>query len=253
MSNSAPEQWEFYYCQVDDAPASIFLNLGYQEARPAGLDTLYFAGLEILEPGDYGLGVDSENTLLCELEDRISDATAKAGLCFVGRLRNDGDWQLTFYGPAGNEEELEQIVVRALGESERGYRVGSQADADWEYYEEFLLPDAERWQWIMNRRVVQSLADAGDDHETSRPVDHFVRFADAAHRDAFLAAAKARGFSGKAGPTKDDAELPYTAALVRSDPVELEHIHEVVMDLIDLAEEHGGDYDGWGAPIAKRE
>ena len=47
-----------------------------------------------------------------------------------------------------------------------------------------------------------------------------------------------------------DCHNPHTAQLVRSDPVTLKHIHVVVMDLVALASEHGGDYDGWGAPIA---
>jgi len=27
----------------------------------------------------------------------------------------------------------------------------------------------------------------------------------------------------------------------------------VVMELVELADEHGGEYDGWGAPVATRE
>ncbi len=252
MTDAGQDEWDFYYCRVDDAPASIFLNLAYQRARPAGLDTLYYAGLQILEPGDHGMGAEDDAKLLWELEDRITQSAA-GDFTYVGRLRNNGDWQLTFYGKAGNEEKLEELVVQALAEADRGYRVGSQADADWGYYEEFLVPDAERWQWIMNRRVVQQLAQAGDDHEVPRPVDHFIYFPDAKKREAFIVAAKAKGFSADEGPTRDEAELPYAAQLVRADPVELNHIHSLVMELTELADEHGGDYDGWGAPIAKPE
>jgi regulator of RNase E activity RraB len=35
--------------------------------------------------------------------------------------------------------------------------------------------------------------------------------------------------------------------------VTLGHIHEVVMDIIELAEEHGGAYDGWGAPVESKQ
>jgi hypothetical protein len=38
--------------------------------------------------------------------------------------------------------------------------------------------------------------------------------------------------------------------LVREDPVSLSRIHDLVMELSELAEEHGGHYDGWGAPVA---
>ena len=52
----AAEEWEFYPCQVEDAAASIFLNLAFHRMRPAGADSLYFLGLQILEPDEHGLG-----------------------------------------------------------------------------------------------------------------------------------------------------------------------------------------------------
>ncbi len=246
----AEEEWDFYYCRVDDAPASIFMNFEYRESRPAGLDTLYYVGLEILEPGEHGLGDDDDVELLWKLEDTITTAAAAAGFTYVGRLRTGGDWQLTFYGAADRETVLEELVVSALSESERGYRIGSQEDAEWGYYEDFLMPDAERWQWIMDRRVVQQLEKSGDVLETPRPVDHFIGFPDADRRESFLAAAREKGFRAEVGVTHESGENPFSAQLIRSDPVTLEHIHDVVMELIELAEEYDGDYDGWGAPTA---
>ena len=245
------EEWDFYYCRVDDAPASIFLNFEYREARPAGLDTLYYVGLEMLSPGEHGLGVEPDVNELWALEDNITAATTPAGFTYVGRLRNQGDWQLTFYGRGGREVELEELIVAHLSNSDRGYRVGSKEDGDWSYYEEFLLPDEEPWQWILNRRVVQQLAKSGDVHDKPRPVDHYVHFPDEAHRDKFLSAAQAQGFTAEAGVTQDSGDKPFSAHLVRNDAVELDHIHGVVMSVIELAEEHDGDYDGWGAPIAE--
>ncbi|HEY8079215.1 MAG TPA: DUF695 domain-containing protein [Labilithrix sp.] len=237
--------WEFYPCRVNDAPASILLDLTFRDAKPSGADTLYFAGLQILEPGDHGMGTGADIERLYAAEDAICDAASGAGLTYVGRLRNGGDWQLTFYGPAGREKALEDVVVRFRGA--RGYRTGSKADAAWSYYDEFLMPDAERWQWIMNRRVVEQLASHGDDHATPRPIDHYVYFDAAADRDAFAAAATAKGF--RVEPTPEGER--FGAHLVRTDRVQLGHIHEVVMELRELGEAHGGDYDGWGAGIVK--
>lgn len=249
---ASEEEWEFYYCRVDDAPASIFLNLAYRDERPEDSDALYSAGLQMLAPGEHGMGEEPDVGDLWKLEDAIVEAATAAGFTYVGRLRNNGDWQLTFYAAPDKEEELEQLVVDQLSESERGYRIGSQEDDAWKYYEEFLFPDAERWQWIMNRRVVQQLSEAGDTADVPRDVDHFIHFGDAAKRDAFLAAAQKIGFRGEGGE-EENSELPYSAHLVREDPVELDHIHDVVMELVELADEHGGEYDGWGAPVATRE
>jgi regulator of RNase E activity RraB len=223
------------------------VNFAFRGEKPDGADTLYYAGLQILEPGDHGMGVEPDAGKLRDLEDAITDSAAAHGFTFVGRLRNHGDWQLTFYGSQGREQELEELVVAALEGSDRGYRVGSKSDPGWSYYDDFLLPDAERWQWIMDRRVVEQLAEHGDHLETARPVDHFVEFSSAKQRDEFVAAARERGFAAEEGESEDGV---HSAELVRLDPVTLEHIHRVVMELVELAEAHGGDYDGWGAPIA---
>ncbi len=236
-------EWEFYPCRVNDAPASIMLDLTFRDAKRSGLDTLYYVGLQILEPGDHGMGTGADVTRLHSAEDAICDAAKAAGFRYVGRLRNAGDWQLTFYGRAGLEQALEALVIPLRGE--RGYRTGSKPDAACGYYHEFLMPDAERWQWILDRRVVEQLAAAGDHHASPRLVDHFLYFEDAARRDAFAAAATAKGFQVE--PTQEGIG----AHLVRRDSVDLGHVHDVVMVLRALAQEHGGDYDGWGAPVVK--
>lgn len=244
----SPEEWESYACQVDDEPASILLNLAYRDERPSGTDTVYYVGLQILDPGDHGMGVEPDVKELWRLEDEISDALVAKGFTYVGRLRSQGDWQLTFYAASGREPELEELVQGALGEGDRGYRVGSKEDPTWSYFEDFLMPDEERWQWILDRRVLTNLAKSGDVHTVPRPVDHFIEFRNSASRDAFLIAARERGFSAEAG-AREEGEECHTAQLVRTDQVTLGHIHEVVMEIVELAEEHGGAYDGWGAPV----
>ena len=40
----------------------------------------------------------------------------------------------------------------------------AEDDPQWRYYHEFLWPDARSMQYLMDRRVVQSLADNGGRH-----------------------------------------------------------------------------------------
>jgi regulator of RNase E activity RraB len=238
-------EWEFYPCRVDDAPASIMLDLSFRDTKPLELDTLYLARLQMLEPGDHGMGVGADVEKLSDAEDAICEDAERLGLTYVGRLRTAGGWQLTFYGPAGLEKKLDEVVVETCGE--RAHRMAHREDGGWSYYDSFLAPDAERWQWILDRRVVHRLAEAGDHHATPRPVDHYVYFDEPDARDTFAAAAVGKGF--EAETTKASEERPCGAHLVRTDRVELQHIHRVVMELRELADAHGGDYDGWGAPV----
>ena len=41
----------------------------------------------------------------------------------------------------------------------------------------------------------------------------------------------------------------YFLSVVRTDPVELDHINAVVAQLRELARMHDGDYDGWGCEV----
>ena len=45
--------------------------------------------------------------------------------------------------------------------------------------------------------------------------------------------------------------LPFGAQVYRTDAVELDHIHEVVMELVELAQAQGGDYDGWECGVVR--
>ena len=84
-------------------------------------------------------------------------------------------------------------------------------------------------------------------------------FTDPAARDEFVKAAVERGFEGRSTDGEDEGAPAdggagarrFCAHLVREDPVDLAHIHEVVLDLRALAHEHGGEYDGWGCPVQR--
>ena len=45
-----PDEWDFYPCRVDDAPASIFLNLWFEKKAPVtSADTLYWLRIQMLD------------------------------------------------------------------------------------------------------------------------------------------------------------------------------------------------------------
>lgn len=242
------DAWDFYICLVDDAPASIFMNFWFEDNRPpAPVDTLYYVGFQILDEGPHGMGAGKEAETLNALEDRVTAAAVGLGLFYVGRIRNNGDWQLCFYGEPDQEAALEDVVLDELNDADRGYRTGSQADPEWRYYHEFLLPDAERRRWIMNRRVVEQLSASGDALDKARRVDHWAYFSKAADRDAFLAAVGKLGFAPDEGHVDDGGDI--SARIHRVDSVELEHIHDTIMKLEELASTHHGDYDGWETSV----
>ncbi len=249
--SDAREEWEFYPCRVDDAPASVLVDLAWsRRARPDGIDTLYASCFEMADPDEHGMGSRDEAEQLYVAEDEIVAAVRDHGLVYVGRLRNNAIWQLTFMGPPERRATLEEISRSVTAADLRPLRIVDQHDPSWSYFDGFLMPDRERMQWIQDRRVVDTLTKHGDTLTEPRRVDHWAYFRSEADRDAFCSHARERGFE-TLDTEASESETPYGAQLRRQDSVRLEDIHELVMILHDLADDHRGHYDGWETRVVK--
>lgn len=235
------DELEFYPCLVDGAPASIYVNLRFEAAQPAEQDTRYTVAILMRELGEHGIGTADEGAALNLVEEALMARAYVLGLTYVGRLRTRGIWEVTFYGPRGQLAPLRSLAIERAGD--RRVAAIMNPEPAWTYYRELLLPDAERRQWMDDRRMVQILGEQGDRLATPRRVDHRVALPDAAARDAFIAAATAAGF------THDGTDGEHVR-MHRIDPIELDHIHEVVMILVDAAAPLGGRYERWEAGIS---
>jgi hypothetical protein len=109
------------------------------------------------------------------------------------------------------------------------------------------MPNAERRQWMQDRHVVDVLEEHGDVHSIPRRIDHWTWFRTPTGRQAFIEGATQDGFALES--TSDDPQA-FGAQVFRTDTVDLDHIHEVVMKLFKLADQHDGYYDGWEAPFS---
>jgi hypothetical protein len=247
MADDPDDRWDFYFCRVDDGPASITLNLRYADEKPA-LDTLYWVSITMRDRGEHDMGTAAEAEELYAMEDRFIASARAAGFLQVGRLRNNSVWQVTFYGQAGRAKQLGELV-REHGFGNRKLAFDSKPDRDWSYYDEFLYPSAERVQWMQDRDVVSALESHGDVHATPRRVDHWIYLPSKKAREAFIEDVGREGFSVEASvPAR---RRTHAVRVFRTDPVELEHIHDVVMTLVELAEKHDGEYDGWETFVEK--
>lgn len=141
MSTESEGEWDFYPCRIDGAEASIFLDLRFErETPPTTLTTLLRLRVQMLDPDEHGMGTSGEADAFNELEDAMAERASEAGLCYVGRIRSGGLWELAFYGAPEGKDALQ--AMRALFTNRRTY-VDIRPDPDWGYYREFLLPDAD--------------------------------------------------------------------------------------------------------------
>ena len=241
------DAFDFYPCLVDDAPASIYVNLRFEHERPIGADTRYTIIIRMRDAGPHGAGTEAEAEVINAYEESAIEALAAHQLVYVGRLRTQGSWDITFYGPPGRDDDVRATTKRL----ERTAIIDVQPDEGWRFYLELLFPDAERLQWMDDRRLVQVLGEQGDNHATPRRVDHWAYFATAEARDAFVAAAQREGFELEEASVEELDNNPFGAWVYRTDPIDLDHIHAVVMKLVDAAVANGGGYDGWETSIER--
>lgn len=233
------DEWDFYPCRVDEEPASILINLRFMYEDPReGNDHVHHAFIRMADPGPQGIGTREEMERLTPIEDALCDRAEQAGGQPVGRLRTQGVWQISVYGPL--ELPWESWVKELAGQ---GAQVQQVADPEFEYLNEFLLPDAERHQWIMDRRVCDQLRKQGDDASLPRPVDHFIEYETEAPA-ALVDALKGLGFD-----VSDTGEGGLECSKVHD--VLLENVHEITTALSELADEHDAAYSGWGCGVVK--
>jgi hypothetical protein len=251
MDGESEDAFDFYPCLIDGAPGSIYVNLRFESATPPeARDTRYTVTILMTDGGPHGIGTAEEGEALNACEESIIASAKEAGLVYVGRTRSRGEWEMTFYGAAGKADLLRRDAAKHAGA--RTAVVTTDYDPAWRYYSQVLLPDDERKRWMDDRRMVDILVEQGANVLQPRRVDHRASFVTEQARDAFVAEALREGFTLEPTPALRESSLErrFSAQVYRTDSIELDHIHDVVMTLADAAATHGGAYDGWTAGIS---
>jgi uncharacterized protein (TIGR01619 family) len=241
------DDWDFYFARVNGAVSSIFVDLGVRpdvpnEKRP----WLLWVFVDLQSPTAEGLSSQEESPRLQDIGAALdAGISALCGAQMVGRITGAGRREFYFY--AEEPGPLEQAVVTAMNDF-AGYthECGSTLQPDWDQYVDLLYPSATNLQRMFNRRVLESLAEQGDVHETPRAVEHWLAFPDEASRSACRDTLVAIEFSvANEFSSEDDDERPQTLVVSRVDSVDSHTINGITLELARLAQQHGGRYDGW--------
>ena len=252
MNNkNLPQNWDFFMCRIEGAPASIRTNLALIEVAPLeGLSQRLQFYIKMQNPRPDGLSSNEEYPILCDIEDAIGEKAEATGAVSAGVVKSEGFLELWFY--TQNAEALAKTCEEALQAFE-GYQSGYNIaeDPEWEDYFGFLYPDEFSYQTMQNRKVLMQLEKNGDKMEVPREIDHFIYFKEAAQQQAFAKEAEAKGFKVRFNDDEfvedrkaEGKEYPYMVEATREDsPLAID---DIVWDLLELASPFEGDYDGWG-------
>ncbi|MFC5864004.1 DUF695 domain-containing protein [Acidicapsa dinghuensis] len=240
------DQWNFYFCTVNDLLASIFLNLGLRDQVPiAAKPWLLWVWVYFLSPREDGLSSSEESPVLSKIEDLLSpELTEACGAILSGRITTAGRREFYFYGESSNR--FESTVRKCLAVFPE-YKFDLQADPDpeWKQYLDVLYPNLRQFESMANRDVLDALERNGDRHELEREVDYFLYFSSDTGRSLFCDAAEKLGYRVEL-LGKSEGERPFGVQLHRFQSVDQNTIDSIVFELMTLGEKYGGDYDGWG-------
>ncbi|PZV84359.1 uncharacterized protein (TIGR01619 family) [Algoriphagus aquaeductus] len=247
------EEWEFYFSNVNDKLGSIYVNLGLRKVAPiADKPNVVWVSIKMNNPREDGLSSQEESGLLGDIEDALVEKIiSKHNAIYVGRLTSAGDRDLYFYfGDTTLYDKTISEVMVAYPKYQ--FDFGSKEDKEWGGYFDFLYPLPQQFQSIQNRRVIEQLEKGGDNLTKEREVFHWIYFKSESDREIFLEKIKNDNFSiVDKGSDKSYGEFAYRLQLKRVDKVDQNSVDEYVIYLWKLANEIGGDYDGWETSIEK--
>lgn len=255
------DHWDFYFARVNDVESSLFVDLGIRKDVPAAdRPWLLWLWVYMNAPQENGMSSSEEAPRLHALEDAFTAPLAAAcGAELVGRITGDSRREFYYYGTG--TEAFEQAARAVLANfPEYRFDLGTHHDPEWSQYLNVLYPGPRDLTGITNRRVIDALAEQGDDASLPRPIEHWAYFRSPEARAAFASQATAQGFAITGEHQSDEGEneqeeaeeFPYGLVFKREDVAEWHAINDVTLALEELAEEHGGYYDGWESPVTKK-
>ncbi len=108
-----------------------------------------------------------------------------------------------------------------------------------------------REQVTLNAQVLGVLREHGDSLTGVREIDHFAYFVTPQLRARFVDRCLAIGFKLRATTEPSEHSDKYGAMIFHSDMPDEEVLGRITTRLIELAQECGGEYDGWETQVVK--
>jgi hypothetical protein len=201
-------------------------------------------------PNPNGLPTNAEFEPAKQIEDRIAVYAKEKGDWYVGRVTVGGHRFFYVY-TAKDELAWRDFASKIGGDSGYEIRLSFREDAGHSGYHDDLCPTEDDWQVIKDLRVIENLEKEGDDGSQSRKVDHWVYFDDKASSVDFVIWAESDRFTEESELSRSTDDGKYCVRLFHHGTMKIGDISSHTIALRRKATEHGGDYDGWEAPILK--
>ncbi|MGE0635495.1 MAG: DUF695 domain-containing protein [Bacteroidia bacterium] len=246
-ASAQTQDWDFYFTNIDDKPASVGLNLALNDTAPLPDKTYCFwIILKFQQSDSLGFPLDKENETLNKLEDELEDfLQKKSQTIYAGRTTGKGERYFYFYSKSLDSIDV-FIEEFFKNYNQYNYKLGQRYDENWTLYFEFLYPSSLDLQLIYNHRIVEALGENGDNPELSHHIDHWLSFEKKKDLVAFIKALEGKSFAvEKTAIDKTQKTHPFTLQISEENKTDLESIDKSVLQLFELAEKFNAIYGGW--------
>jgi hypothetical protein len=262
------QQWETCYAMVGEHFSRIVIDLGYLRMLPMpkkgntllvqivlpshkGFSKNWLSSVISFFRGsrsEDGLPSDDEAAVLEKIGNALNvSLNAKIDVSYVGFIA--GRQRCTFCFCTGEASTQEQIVHETMRQFPEHECEGSNVlvDDNWDIYTGMLFPSHQFYKQIQDSEVVTRFEKGGDPLTNPRSVDHWCYFRNESDRARFIEKVRQEGFQVDDCHDDGSGEFTFCVKLSRVDLVDRENLFKYTSHLWNLAYEHYGEYDGWGA------
>jgi regulator of RNase E activity RraB len=243
----SPGEWDMFIARTEAGP--VFVTFDVEVARHPPIITLPHCArviIRIQKPAPTGAPYFEEAQRLDVAEQALCSELGAAGVpCrLVGRLTHEGVresvFQLSEMGPFRN-------VVERWWQKFPDEQIRVVTHPGWQFYEACIRPTVAQWQWMRDRRVVDTLIGRGSDPAKEHTLKFFFGGPPAGLRN-LEEELRTRGYA----PSPADSSEGKLVMVLRS-RLDTDFIAGQSLALEDLTRAYGVAYEGWGAHVVKRD
>jgi Family of unknown function (DUF695) len=142
INNEHSEEWEFYFSNVNDKLASLYVDLGLHKIAPMmDKPNVVWVSIKMNNPREDGLSSNKESNELYKIEDALVDKLKdKFKSIYVGRVTTTGNRDLYFY--FGDTTLYDKVISDVMITFPKyHFDFGSKEDKTWSGYLEVFKID----------------------------------------------------------------------------------------------------------------
>jgi len=246
--------WNTYQAKQEQGVSSTNLRMDLIDTAPInGYDFLFYIKIKYRVTKESDFPVGNKLKKLYRIKDAIYDKMLSvADGYYVGSFMYDGSrFEYYYVKDATNVENHIDKLFRNKFRGEK-YEVYVKSDPAWDLYTNFLYPNEEILNFMSNRDTVIQLKNAGDDVLAVRKIDHYAGFTSVNEMNLFEEAIKKLSYTISYKKPLKSKKYSHEIKFHRENSVTLENAMKFTTELINLAKEFNGFYDGWETYVVKK-